>query len=168
VGVVPFSEFEKEDVVLMASLASSVETGDPIDLAVIEYTKSTGVGVSDYAPISFTPFDPKTKRSEAIVEHGGQRFKVVKGAPQMVVSLCQMTGVKLDEIDRLVTDLSSKGYRVLAVAKSRSDLNDLQPVGVLALADPPRPDSKEIVEELKGLGIAVKMLTGDNSVTAKE
>jgi H+-transporting ATPase len=65
-----FSEFEKEDVVLMASLASSVETGDPIDLAVIEYAKSTGVGVSDYAPISFTPFDPKTKRSEAIVEHG--------------------------------------------------------------------------------------------------
>jgi H+-transporting ATPase len=41
-------------------------------------------------------------------------------------------------------------------------------VGLLLLADPPRPDSKEIIEELKGLGIAVKMLTGDNIAIAKE
>jgi H+-transporting ATPase len=170
VASVPFSGFEKEDVVLMASLASRVETGDPIDLAVIEHARSTGVGVSDYVPISFTPFDPTTKRSEAIVEHRGQRFKVVKGAPRVVASLCQMTEAEFNEtIDRLVIDQSSKGYRTLAVARTMgSDFNDLQLVGLLALADPPRPDSKEIVEEMKGLGIAVKMLTGDNVAIAKE
>ncbi|KUO39978.1 MAG: magnesium-transporting ATPase [Candidatus Hadarchaeum yellowstonense] len=167
---IPFSGFEKEDVVLMASLASSVETGDPMDLAIIERARSTGVGVSDYVPVSFTPFDPTTKRSEAIVEHGGQRFKVVKGAPRVVAALCQMTEAEFNErIDRIVIDQSSKGYRTLAVARSKgSNLNDLQLVGLLALADPPRPDSKEIVEELKELGIAVKMLTGDNVTIAKE
>lgn len=49
-----------------------------------------------------------------------------------------------------------------------SDLSGLQLVGLLVLADPPRPDSREIVEEIKGLGVAVKMLTGDNVAIAKE
>ena len=169
VDSLPFSGFGKEEVVRMASLASSVETGDPMDLAVIEHARSTGVGWSDYLQVSFTPFDPTTKRSEAIVEHGGQRFRVVKGAPRVVASLCRMTEEELSGVDRLVIDQSSKGYRTLAVARSRgSDLSDLQLVGLLVLADPPRPDSREIVEEMKGLGVAVKMLTGDNVAIAKE
>jgi H+-transporting ATPase len=83
----------------MASLASSVETGDPMDLVVIEHARSTGVGLSDYVQVSFTPFDPTTKRSVEIVEHGGQRFRVVKGAPRVVASLCRMTE-ELSRVDR--------------------------------------------------------------------
>ncbi|MEM3514666.1 MAG: plasma-membrane proton-efflux P-type ATPase [Candidatus Hadarchaeum sp.] len=166
----PFSEFKKDDVALMASLASRAETGDLIDITVIEHAKSVGAEMTRYKQISFTPFDPTTKRSEAIVEHEGHRFKVVKGAPQVIASLCQETDPEsCSKIDPLVLELSSKGYRTLAVARSRgADFDNLQLVGLLPLADPPRPDSKEIIEELKGLGIAVKMLTGDNIAIAKE
>jgi H+-transporting ATPase len=65
--------------------------------------------------------------------------------------------------------LSKKGYRTLAVAKSENnDLGNLQFVGLLPLADPPRPDSKETIRELRRLGVNPKMLTGDNVAIAKE
>lgn len=167
---IPFSEFKKDDVALIASLASRAETGDLIDITVIEHAKSVGAETAGYEQISFTPFDPTTKRSEAIVEHEGQRFKVVKGAPQVMASVCKETDPEsCGKINQLVLELSSKGYRTLAVARSRgADFDNLQLVGLLPLADPPRPDSKEIIEGLKGLGIAVKMLTGDNIAIAKE
>ena len=167
---IPFSEFKKDDVALVASLASRAETGDLIDVTVIEHAKSVGAETAGYKQISFTPFDPTTKRSEAIVEHEGQRLRVVKGAPQVIASLCQETDPEsCGKINQLVLELSSKGYRTLAVARSRgADFDNLQIVGLLPLADPPRPDSKEIIEGLKGLGIAVKMLTGDNIAIAKE
>ena len=62
---------------------------DVIDLAVIEYAKSTSVDFNAYKRISHTPFDPSTKRTEAIIGVDAARFKAVKGAPQIVLSLCR-------------------------------------------------------------------------------
>jgi H+-transporting ATPase len=167
---ISFSGFEKEDVAVMASLASKEETKDIIDLAVVEYARSLRIDSKSYIQLSFTPFDPATKRSEAVIEGNGKRFKVVKGAPQVVVSLCKSIDEETkSQVNEAVEDLSLKGYRTLAVAKSEdSNLNDLRFVGLLPLADPPRPDSKEMIGELKRLGVKPKMLTGDNVAIAKE
>lgn len=167
---IPFSGFKKEDVALIASLASKEETKDAIDLTVIEYARAVGADFSAYKQISFTPFDPTIKRSEAVVEHGGERFKVVKGAPQIITSICssadEETCAKANE---LVQELSQKGYRTLAVARSEANnLNNLRLVGLLPLSDPPRFDSKDLIQELRTLGVKVKMLTGDNIAIAKE
>jgi len=167
---IPFSGFKKEDVAIMASLASKEETKDAIDLTAIEYAKAIGADSSAYKQISFTPFDPAIKRSEAIIEREGERFKVVKGAPQVIMSICRgMDGKTRSKANNMVQELSQKGYRTLAVARSEgSDLNNLRLVGLLPLADPPRLDSKDLIEELKTLGVKVKMLTGDNIAIAKE
>jgi H+-transporting ATPase len=167
---IPFSGFRKEDVALIASLASKEETKDAIDLTVIEYAKAIGADSSKYKQISFTPFDPAIKRSEAIIEHEGERFKVVKGAPQIITSICssadEETCAKANE---MVQELSQKGYRTLAVAKAEpNNLNNLRLAGLLPLSDPPRLDSKDLIQELKTLGVKVKMLTGDNIAIAKE
>src|SRR5581483_7473351 len=136
----------------------------------IEYANAIGVNSSPYKQISFTPFDPAIKRTEAIIEHEGGHFKAVKGAPQVIISMCR----GIDEETRAnankrVQELSQEGYRVLAVARSEgNDLNNLRFVGLLPLADPPRPDSKSMIGELKTLGVKVKMLTGDNIAIAKE
>ncbi|MGA8855644.1 MAG: HAD-IC family P-type ATPase, partial [Candidatus Bathyarchaeia archaeon] len=117
----------------------------------------------------FTPFDPATKRSEAIVEHNGKRFRVAKGAPQVILSLCKVDDETRKNVNTNVESLSKKGYRTLAVAKSEdNDLDSLRLVGLLPLADPPRPDSKETIGELKRLGVKTKMLTGDNVAIARE
>jgi H+-transporting ATPase len=165
---IPYQGFEKNDVAIMASLASKEEIRDVIDLAVIDYAKNLPAPIQ-YTQDSFTPFEPATKRSEAIVEHNGKRFRVTKGAPQVILSLCKVDDETRKNVNTNVESLSKKGYRTLAVAKSEeNDLDNLRLVGLLPLADPPRPDSKETIGELKRLGVKTKMLTGDNVAIAIE
>jgi H+-transporting ATPase len=165
---IPFQGFEKNDVAIIARLASKEEIRDVIDLAVIDYAKNLPASVQ-YTQDSFTPFDPATKRSEAIIEHNGKRFRVAKGAPQVILSLCKANDETGKNVNTNVESLSKKGYRTLAVAKSEdNDLDSLRLVGLLPLADPPRPDSKETIRELKRLGVKTKMLTGDNVAIARE
>ena len=165
---IPFQGFEKNDVAIIASLASKEEIRDVIDLAVIDYAKTLPASIQ-YTQDSFTPFEPATKRSEAIVEHNGIRFRVAKGAPQVILSLCKVDDETRRNVNTNVEALSKKGYRTLAVAKSEdNDLDNLRLVGLLPLADPPRPDSKETIRELKRLGVKTKMLTGDNLAIARE
>ena len=167
---IPFPRFKKDDVVLFASLASREETKDTIDLTVIQYAKAAGINSSAYKQVSFTPFEPATKRSEAIIDHEGRRFKVAKGAPQVIISRCHSLGEEIRaEANRNVEELSERGYRTIAVAISDADAQDsFQLVGLLPLADPPRPDSKRVIEALKALGVKMKMLTGDNIAVARE
>ncbi len=168
--VIPFSGYTVEDVVVTSSLASQELGQDAIDLAVIEYAKRAGSELGKYQPVSFTPFDPSTKRSEAVVLAEGRQFKAIKGAPQVVVSISsELNKEAREKIDQLVEDLSRKGYRTLGVARSEGDdLNILHLVGLLSLADPPRLDSKEMIAEARELGIKPIMLTGDNMAISRE
>jgi H+-transporting ATPase len=166
---IPFQGSEKGDVALIARLASKEEIRDVIDLAVIDYARKLPIADERYTQISFTPFEPATRRSEAVVELDGKRFRVVKGAPQIILSLCKVDDETARKVDSNVESLSQKGYRTLAVAKSEdNDLDNLKLVGLLPLADPPRPDSKSTIGELKRLGVNTKMLTGDNVAIARE
>ncbi|MEM0053913.1 MAG: plasma-membrane proton-efflux P-type ATPase [Nitrososphaeria archaeon] len=167
--VIPFLKYTKEDVMLIASLASEEEGGDIIDSAVINYAKSLGVDSSLYKRISYTPFNPTIKRSEAVIEIKGMRFKAVKGAPQIILDLCKNKDKVQQEVSKMLEDLSQKGYRTLAVAKSEGEnLDTLMFMGLLALADPIRPDAKAMIEAIKSLGIKPMMLTGDSISIAKE
>jgi H+-transporting ATPase len=169
VSVIPISGFKEEEVVLTAALASSEEGKDPIDLAVINYAKLHKSVLENYKITSFTPFDPNIKRAEAIVESNGARFKVVKGAPQIIMGLCKVGEAVKAEAEKVLEEMSRRGYRVLAVARSSSnDIDDFMLIGFLALADPVRSDSKALIEEIRKLGIRPLMITGDNIVIAKE
>lgn len=167
---ISFSEYKKNEVILFAALASKEASKDLIDNAIIEYSKSIQSDLSGYKIISFTPFRPSTKKTDAIVEYKNKQFKVVKGAPQIIISVCNYSNekIKLDINDKLI-ELSRKGYRVIAVAMSENEnFSDFKFIGLLTLADPLRLDSKSIIEEIKKLGIKVKILTGDNIEIAKE
>jgi len=169
VDVVSFSKYKKEEVITLATLASKEESHDAIDLAVISYAKKLGIDLKDYSQAAFTPFDPSTKSSTAVVVHGNERFRVVKGAPQVILSICE--GVDSNthtRVSEAIEEMSRKGYRTLAVAKSEGDKSNLRFVGLFALADPPRPDSKTMIEEIKKEGVKPLMLTGDNIAIAKE
>ena len=170
VDPIPFDGFTKNDVVVTASLASKEEIRDMIDMAVIDLAKVMQTNLSQYKQVSFTPFDPMTKRSDATVEQNGKQFTVMKGAPQVVLPLCQPLDQETkNDVDRVLEDLWQKGYRTLAIAKSADiDPKKLEFVGLLPLADPPRPDSKQTIEGLERMGVTPKMLTGDNVAIARE
>jgi len=167
---IPLSGYKKEDVVTVAAMASQEEGMDIIDLAVIGYAKGMGVNFNAYKQISYTPFDPSIKRTEAIIETNGKQFRVIKGASQLVTSMCSgIDNETIDKANKTVEELSQKGYRTIAVARSEGDdLDNLKLMGLLPLSDPPRPDSKNMIEEARRLGVKPVMLTGDNIAIAKE
>ena len=57
--------------------------------------------------------------------------------------------------------------RTLAVARG-PEKGAIELVGLVTLYDPPRPDAKQLISELRDLGVAVKMLTGDALAVARE
>ena len=166
VETIPLAGFTVADVLRYGSLASQEANRDPIDLAVLEAARAQGIDAGGWVQRDFVPFDPSTRRTAAMIEGGGQKRFVLKGAINAVAA----PGRSKEELARIVKEvdrLSSKGYRALAVAFG-SSVDRAVPVGILAFADPPRPESKRYLKELGDLGIAAKMLTGDALPIAKE
>ncbi len=169
VAVHPFAGYGETDVLGQAAAASDEATQDPIDLAVLRAASDAGVP-SPGARIRFVPFDPATKRSEATlraggseVRAGGGEVRAVKGTPAVVASLADGGGPTPGDVESAVANLAAHGDRVLAVA-SGGDRLDL--VGLIALGDPVRPDSADLVAHLGDLGVRVVMVTGDAAPTA--
>ncbi len=151
---------EDADLVFMGGLASDERTQDPLDKAILESLKEKGVKLPEKT--SFVPFDPSTKRSEATFMHKGARWRAIKGAPHVVAKLA---GVEGSFWESAISDLAASGARVLGVAAGPD--GELRFQGLLALADPPRPEARAIIAELKRLGVRVRMVTGDSLATAR-
>jgi H+-transporting ATPase len=116
---------------------------------------------------SFVPFDPKTRRTEALVQKDSHGFRVMKGAVRVIAQECGLDQDAVEELETRIDEFTMKGYRTLAVARA-DDQRPPKLVGLVALYDMPRPDSKQLIQELNELGISVKMLTGDALPIAKE
>ena len=168
--VIPYGEHQVNDVLAIAALTAKQESKDGIDIAVRERAEAAGINNSEYRQLSVTPFEPATKRSEALIQEGEKRFRAVKGAPQVVLSLSRLTDSTIVKAaSEMVESLSRKGSRTLAVARSHSaDADDFELVGLLALADPPRPDAKQMIAEARSLGVKPIMVTGDNIAIARQ
>ena len=152
-----------EDLVIrVAAAASDAATQDPLDLAILATAHSKGLEPLG-KPVEVTPFSPETKRCEAIIDTTSQRLRVMKGAPQVIAELC---AIPMDPIREQVSELASRGARVLGVADGATDGNPVF-LGLIAMADPPRPDSAELVSDLNDLGVRVIMVTGDSIATGR-
>lgn len=155
-AIAPYTE---ADVIRFASLASDEATQDPIDLAILASARSRGISTAGYAIQKSAPFEPSTKRSEAVVQQGSTFLRIVKGAPSTIAALVGMS--KFPEAEKL----AAGGYRVLAVAVGSEQA--IKIAGLVAMLDPPRDDSARFVESLQCLGVRVLMVTGDSLATAR-
>ena len=163
-GIIPMNGLGENDVLMYGALASEEANHDPIDLAFISAVSDRNIPMEGFTCKSFVPFDPKTRRTGAVVEKGGQTFSVVKGAVNIIADLA---GAEVNTLSLQTGEYASKGYRTLAVALGNDD-KSLKIVGLVALYDMPRSDAKKLIGDLKDLGISVKMLTGDALPIAKE
>ncbi len=160
---VPAENFKPEDVLLYGTLSSVEANNDPIDLAFFQKISEQKIDTGSFKQISFTPFSAEIKRTEAVIQKDGEEFKVIKGAYNTLKNLCNLEKINLDET---VNSWAEKGFRTIAVAIEKD--NKTQLVGITALFDPPLPDSAQMINEIKNLGVKVKMLTGDALPIAKE
>lgn len=169
-------------VLQMAQLNAAFETGleSPLDEAILGAGKAD---ITAWRKIDEVPFDFQRRRVSILVEGGARRLLIVKGAPEDVLGLAaryEQQGSPprpLDATARKTAEatfnaLGTEGYRVLAVAWREvelerqhvkvSDETELTFAGFLAFLDPPKTGAGEALTALAKLGIAVKVVTGDN------
>jgi Mg2+-importing ATPase len=118
------------------------------------------------------PFDHDRRLSSVLVRDATTQSLIVKGAPETVLARCCDVHPELRRaLDRELAD----GNRVVAVAtRTAPDLTAITPadedhlmlLGLLVFLDPPKDGAADALQRLDGLGVAVKVLTGDNPTVA--
>ena len=166
---VTFGGHDLQTLFLHAVLASKQENNDPIELPIFAYAQQNfpQLNWQSYSQAGFTPFDPVRKRTEASIEKDGQKFVAMKGAAQVLLEMADLPEEQATQLIKSVDELAAKGYRTLAVGR-REDDAPLAILGLIPLYDPPREDSREVIDEMRKNGVQVKMITGDNFAIAKE
>ncbi|MEM2864820.1 MAG: magnesium-translocating P-type ATPase [Candidatus Bathyarchaeia archaeon] len=178
---------DDEKVLLYSFLNSYYQTGlkSPLDEAILEYKD---IYVGDYQKIDEVPFDFVRRRVSVVVEHEGERFLITKGAPEEIIRICSHCELRgrfldlTDELHRMIEqkyyDLSSEGFRVLAVSYKK--LREEKPVysvndeiemvfsGFVAFLDPPKETAGESIKLLSEAGVELKILTGDNELVTRK
>lgn len=165
-GAVPQPGFTTDDILRTGALASQEADQDPIDLAFLRAARECKVLNRDITAISFTPFSPNMRRTEALVEVEGVRTRVMKGALRTVAEAAGLDAPAVAALEARAADEARTGSRVLAVARADGE-RAWQFVGLALLRDTPRRDSRQLIDELRSLGVAVKMLTGDSLAVAR-
>ena len=161
------SDVTAAQVILAAALASRADDDDAIDLAVLGGLDG-GQALAGYQVTHFQPFDAVRKRTEAAVTAAdGTSFKVAKGAPQVIMALSADSGQVKAAVDGAVGDFAARGFRSLGVARADGE-GPWQFLGVLPLFDPPRVDARATIATARQLGVAVKMVTGNQVAIARE
>jgi H+-transporting ATPase len=156
----PMLGFDEAHVLALAALASSDGGQDPVDGAIRAAAAGKAVAAAPRL-IKFAAFDPAKKLSEATAtDSTGNPQRIVKGACAVVIGLAQPAPAAT----AVANELEAKGFRVLAVAVGSTTAMKL--AGLIALSDPPRPDSAALICELHGLGVRTVMVTGDAPATA--
>ncbi len=156
---------------------------DIVDQAVVAAAKQAGCDLAEVGAIDrriVLPFSSETKRVAVVIRGVQGTALVEKGAARVVLARCaRLRGPSGDapiaarrsELDAQVGHWEREGMRVLGLAErpvtaaeasgEAIDDGDLTLVGLLALADPPRPGAAEALERAAALGVEVKILTGD-------
>ncbi|TFY74578.1 hypothetical protein EWM64_g9434 [Hericium alpestre] len=174
-----YGPFSADDVILLAAYASRTENQDAIDSSVVGALGDVTRARAGIKLLDFKPFNPVDKRTEITYreESSGKLKRVTKGMTGIIIELC--TRNKTEELEnRLETDVeefATRGLRALAVAYEEVDGQDpeaegngFELIGLLAIFDPPREDTKQTIDDALAFGVKVKMVTGDQLAIAKE
>ena len=150
-----------------AIFASKKENNDPIEKPIFDWVEKNNIFIPNYTLKKFIPFDPVSKRTQAIIELNGTIFIATKGAPQVIIELSNLSTKEKQKFYQKIEEFADEGFRTLGVAYKNSDESKFNFLGLIPLYDPPRTDSKEAISEAKAKGVKVKMVTGDNISVAK-
>ncbi len=166
-GALPQPGFTDEDVLREGAAASNEADQDAIDVAFLRKVQEVQLRETIGTTISFTPFSATTRRAEAVIERNGRHLTVMKGALRTIAAAAGLDDVAADALETKATEQAKAGFRVIAVGRAEGN-QPLRIVGLALLADAPRPDSRRLIDELRALGVNVKMLTGDALAVACE
>lgn len=174
-----------EKVLFYAYINAAYETGflNPIDEAIRAYRQ---FDLSGYQKLDEVPYDFVRKRLSILVSaNDGRRLMITKGAFTNVLAACSSaetaTGTTVDlagiqtQIESRFANLGSHGFRTLGIAYrevchdgriTKDNEAGMTFLGLLVLADQPKPGISETISQMKRLGVSLKIITGDNRLVA--
>jgi len=160
-GLHGFGDVTGVEVLRLAAAATDADAADTISAAITRAARKGNVAA--LRRLSFTGFDPVSKVSRArIVQEGSaEEATVVLGSPVVLAELASVPAGYAEQVDAL----AAAGSRVLAVATGRD--GELTVQGLIALADSPRGDAKDVLRRVRHRGVRVIMITGDSVRTAQ-
>jgi Ca2+-transporting ATPase len=161
--------------------------GEPLEVALLEVGAKAGIHrnklLGTLPEVREVSFDPEVKMMATFHQDNGQFMVAVKGAPESVLDCSRfvLTEDGRRELDDRSRDLwfernekmAEEGLRVIALATKETEYRDSDPydqltlVGLAGMMDPPREEVREAIEACQKAGIRVVMVTGDQSVTAR-
>ncbi|WP_193335567.1 magnesium-translocating P-type ATPase [Devosia beringensis] len=175
-----------DEVKQLAYVNSALETGigNPLDAAIVAAGASAGLTIPGLTKIDEIPYDFVRRRLTIVVADSadpGNHLIVTKGAFSTVLDSCtaferEGAEVPLDQgarenLDTVFKGKGQEGFRVLALATRRvavkpdydhDDERDMVFRGFLVFLDPPKPEARDTIGNLARLGIAIKVISGDN------
>ncbi len=190
----PERAFEISALCNNSSIYEGKTIGDPTDVAMLVFAEENGYSKIElekrYPRLLEIPLDSVRKRMTTVNEIDGEKYVLVKGAPEIVLG--KSTWIEKDERIQKLTkpdreavlndlrNMTGKALRVLALAYKKipyeeSKFDELDKdileenlvfVGLVGMMDPPRKEAKEAVATCKKAGIKVVMITGDHKDTA--
>ena len=156
---------------------------NPLDEAILASVQAEELAA---VKVDEIPYDFIRKRLSVVIRENDQHTLISKGALEKVLEVCEQVLVNGNESpldERQSLDIharyaawSEQGYRVLGVASkkvvtqevySKADESRLTLLGFLLFFDPPKAEVQATLEHLKTLGVALKIITGDNKLVAR-
>ncbi|MCE7874428.1 HAD family hydrolase [bacterium CPR1] len=155
-----------------------VGSGDPTDVALLTLAEKLGLSIEgtreELPEVYRVPFEPELKYAASVHRDGHSLLVAVKGAPETVLSLS--SGVEAAPWLSAAEEMARQGLRVLLLADStlphfdlapdEFKIENLEPVALVGMVDPLRPEVPDAVAACKQAGVRVIMVTGDHPVTA--
>lgn len=156
------TDFEDPEMAVQTCVYAN-DLDDPIELAIWQWSEKQGADpqkMTDKATREHEkPFNSVDKYMSVTVKG----VKYVKGAPEVVLEMCDIDKPKKKKILKQLSDWSSQGLRVLGLAAGGKKLKW---VGLIGVEDPLRDNVADVVKECNGAGIRIIMITGDYEKTA--
>ncbi|MGE3954656.1 MAG: magnesium-translocating P-type ATPase [Parachlamydiales bacterium] len=146
----------------LAALNSHFQSGirNPFDQAILQ---AKGADSEGWTKVSELPFDFERRRTSLLLSRQGEKRLITKGACEAVLSICVLKPEEREAIRGLTEGWASQGLRLLAIASApHEEEEEMELVGFIAFIDPLQPSAKLALKSLKGSGIEVKIITGDN------
>ncbi len=183
-GAFDLSGNASDKVARYAYLNSFYETGfsNPIDLAIRQYRQ---FDLTESKKLAEIPYDFYRKRLSLLVDDQGETLLITKGALNNILALCSEVetsdgsiaaiDVARAQIQQAYEDFSRQGFRTLGLAYKpmtqqteldKSDESDMRFLGFLVFFDPPKINCAETINQLRELGVTLKIITGDNRLVA--
>lgn len=160
--------------------------GNPTECAMLRFFEQADTGNTyrrereDHTRLCAFPFSSELKHMTTISNVDGRILSYVKGSPECVLDMCALEPDRLAELRRVLVQAEKQAMRVIAFAhKELAEMEDFSAKeahrrmesdmvfdGFVAIADPLRSDVYDAVAACRSAGVGVKILTGDNIVTA--